>query len=154
MNNKLDQKKFDDIYFEGKPMYDKVNGGTFNVVYLREYIDPECESETFAAYETIYRNVPNKFRKKFNDKTKLKIVKFLDWNYKETASNFTGVSGVEMIHGSEYYRTYEDEFGKDYLAKSAERTGGNKSHWKHRAVWRFIELIAIEEIEKLNRKRV
>ena len=44
----------------------------------------------------------------------------------------------------------EDQFGPDYLAKSAERTGGNKSHWKHRAVWRFIELIAIEEIEKLN----
>ena len=41
MNSKLDQKKFDDIYFEGKPMYDKVNGGTFNVVYMREYIDPE-----------------------------------------------------------------------------------------------------------------
>ena len=47
MNNKLDQKKFDDIYFEGKPMYDKVNGGTFNVVYMREYIDPENECETF-----------------------------------------------------------------------------------------------------------
>ena len=41
MNYKLDQKKFDDIYFEGKPMYDKVNGGTFNVVYMREYIDPD-----------------------------------------------------------------------------------------------------------------
>ena len=67
MNYKLDQKKFDDIYFEGKPMYDKVNGGTFNVVYLREYIDPECESETFAAYETIYRNVPNKYLEKFNN---------------------------------------------------------------------------------------
>ena len=26
MNYKLDQKKFDDIYFEGKPMNDKVNG--------------------------------------------------------------------------------------------------------------------------------
>ena len=33
MNNKLDQKKFDDIYFEGKSMYEKINGGTFNVVY-------------------------------------------------------------------------------------------------------------------------
>ena len=31
MNYKLDQKKFDEIYFEGKPMYDEVNGGTFNV---------------------------------------------------------------------------------------------------------------------------
>ena len=70
MNYKLDQKKFDDIYFEGKPMYDKVNGGTFNVVYLREYIDPECESETFAAYETIYRNVPNKYLEKFNNEIK------------------------------------------------------------------------------------
>ena len=49
MNNKLDQKKFDNIYFEGIPMNEKINGGTFNVVYLREYIDPECESETFAA---------------------------------------------------------------------------------------------------------
>lgn len=48
----------------------------------------------------------------------------------------------------------EDQFGPDYLAKSAERTGGNKSHWKHRAVWRFIELIAIEEIEKLNLTKV
>ena len=46
MNYKLDQKKFDDIYFEGN-MYDKVNGGTFNVVYCREYMDPENESETF-----------------------------------------------------------------------------------------------------------
>ena len=75
MNNKLDQKKFDDIYFEGKPMYNKVNGGTFNVVYLREYIDPECESETFAAYETIYRNVPNKYLEKFNnEKMKMKML--------------------------------------------------------------------------------
>ena len=30
---------------------------TFNVCYLREYIDPECESETFSAYETIYRKI-------------------------------------------------------------------------------------------------
>ena len=37
---------------------------TFNVCYLREYIDPENESETFNAYETIYRNVPIKYLKK------------------------------------------------------------------------------------------
>ena len=66
---------------------DKVNGGTFNVVYLREYIDPECESETFAAYETIYRNVPNKYRSKFdNEKMKMKMLKHCDWNYKDSAT--------------------------------------------------------------------
>ena len=37
MNYKLDKKKFDDIYFEGKSMYDKVNGG-FNVVYLENIL--------------------------------------------------------------------------------------------------------------------
>jgi hypothetical protein len=74
MNYKLDKKKFDNIYFEGKSMYDKVNGGTFNVVYMREYIDPENECETFGAYETIYRNVPNKYRSKFdNEKMKMNI---------------------------------------------------------------------------------
>ena len=34
-------------------------------------------------YETVYRNVPAKYKSKFNDKTKLKIVKFLDWNFKD-----------------------------------------------------------------------
>ena len=98
MNYKLDKKKFDDIYFEGKPMYDKVNGGTFNVVYLREYIDPECESETFSAYETIYRNVPNKYYEKFdNEKMQMKILKHCDWNYKDSATNFTNVSNVTLV---------------------------------------------------------
>ena len=40
---------------------------TFNVCYLRWYTDPENEAETFAAYETIYRNVPIKYLKKFTD---------------------------------------------------------------------------------------
>ena len=47
MNNKLDQKKFDDIYFEGKPMEEHIDGQTFNVCYLREYMDPEHEGEFF-----------------------------------------------------------------------------------------------------------
>ena len=42
----------------------------------------------------------------------------------------------------------EDQFGSGYLENSAERTGGPSSHWKHRAVWKFIEMIASEELEK------
>ena len=112
MNNKLDQKKFDNIYFEGIPMNEKINGGTFNVVYLREYIDPECESETFAAYETIYRNVPNKYRSKFdNQDMKMKIIKFCDWNYKESAQNFANSTRIELIDQDKYYTSYYDVFG-------------------------------------------
>ena len=49
----------------------------FNVCHLREYIDPECESETFAAYETIYRNVPNKYRSKFDNENENEDVETL-----------------------------------------------------------------------------
>jgi hypothetical protein len=104
--------KLDNIYFEGKPMNDYVNGETFNVCYLREYMDPENPGDFFYAYETVYRNVPNKFRKIFTDKVKLKIVKFLDWNYKETATNYAKVSKVELINEKQYYQTYEDVFGE------------------------------------------
>ena len=122
MNNKLDQKKFDDIYFEGKPMYDKVNGGTFNVVYLREYIDPECESETFAAYETIYRNVPSKYYEKFDtEKMKMKMLKFCDWNYKDSATNFTNVSNVTLVSEKEYYTSFADIFADSMAEHEKER---------------------------------
>ena len=122
MNYKLDQKKFDDIYFEGKPMNDKVNGGTFNVVYLREYIDPECESETFAAYETIYRNVPNKYRSKFdNEKMKMKMLKHCDWNYKDSAVNFTNVSNITLVSEKEYYTSFADIFADSMAEHEKER---------------------------------
>ena len=94
---------------------------TFNVCYLREYMDPEHQGEFFYAYETVYRNVPEKFRHKFNDKTKLKIVKFLDWNFKETATNFANTTKVELIDQKQYYQTYEDVFG--------ETASGNKDMW-------------------------
>ena len=70
---------------EGKLMNDHVNGDTFNVVYMREYIDPDnVIVKTFSAYETIYRNVPNKSYKKFdNKKMKMKMLKHCDWNYKD-----------------------------------------------------------------------
>ena len=94
---------------------------TFNVCYLREYMDPEHQGEFFYAYETVYRNVPAKYKSKFNDKTKLKIVKFLDWNFKETATNFAKTSKVELIDEDQYYQTYEDVFG--------DTASGNKNMW-------------------------
>ena len=81
---------------------------TFNVCYLREYSDPEVGGEYFYSYETVYRNVPMKFKNKFNDKTKQKMVKFLDSNYKETATNYQNISKVELIDEEQYYTTYED----------------------------------------------
>ena len=86
---------------------------TFNVCYLREYIDPENESETFQAYETIYRNVPIKYLKKFTNKDlKMKMLKHCDWNFKDSAVNFTNVSNIEIVMEKEYYTSYYDVFGE------------------------------------------
>ena len=85
---------------------------TFNVCYLREYIDPECESETFSAYETIYRNVPIKYLKKFTDKKmKMKLLKHCDWNYKDMATNYNNVSNIEIVMEKDYYTSFADVFG-------------------------------------------
>ena len=87
--------------------------GTIHLVYQRQYYDEEDQDFFFINY-TIFRNVPLSQLNRLNNKEfKQKVKEFCDKNFKETASNFTGLSGVEMIHGSEYYRTYEDEFGKD-----------------------------------------
>ena len=99
--------------------------GTLHLVYYREYEDSEERYDPyFNIYYTIFRNLPLSQLDRLNNKDFQKKVKeFCDKNFKETASNFTGVSGVEMIHGSEYYRTYEDEFGKDVT----DQTGDGKS---------------------------
>ena len=99
--------------------------GTLHLVYFREYEDSEERYDPFFnIYYTIFRNLPLSQMNRLNNKDFQKKVKeFCDKNYKETASNFTGLSGVEMIHGSEYYRTYEDEFGKDVT----DQTGDGKS---------------------------
>ena len=98
---------------------------TLHLVYYREYEDSdETFDPYFNIYHTIFRNLPLSQLNRLNNKDFQKKVKeFCDKNYKETASNFTGVSGVEMIPGSEYYRTYEDEFGKDVT----DQTGDGKS---------------------------
>jgi len=87
--------------------------GTLHLVYYREYEDSEERYDPyFNIYYTIFRNLPLSQLNRLNDKNFQKKVKeFCDKNYTEAASNFTGVSGVEMIHGSEYYKTYEDIYG-------------------------------------------
>ena len=85
---------------------------TFNVCYLREYRDPENESETFFLYETIYRNVPIKFINKFkSDKMKMKLLKHCDWNYKESAKNFVNVTKIDLVMEKDYYTSFADVFG-------------------------------------------
>ena len=85
--------------------------GTLHLTYWREYQDPE-DYDWFKIHHTIFRNVPLSQLNRLNNKDFQKKVKeFCDKNYVETASNFTGDSGVEMIHGSEYYKTYEDVYG-------------------------------------------
>ena len=89
--------------------------GTINLTYWREYEDSEDRYDPyFKIHHTIFRNVPLSQLNRLNNKDFQKKVKeFCDKNYVETASNYDNYSEVNMIHGSEYYRTYEDEFGKD-----------------------------------------
>ena len=76
---------------------------TFNVCYLREYMDPEHEGDFFYAYETVYRNIPYKYKNKFNTKSmKMKIIKF---------KNFANSTRVELINQDQYYQTFADVFG-------------------------------------------
>ena len=90
----------------------KQKSKTFNVCYLREYMDPEHQGDFFYAYETIYRNVPEKYRSKFdNQNMKMKILKFCDWNYKESATNFANATRIELIDQDKYYTSYYDVFG-------------------------------------------
>ena len=90
----------------------KQKNKTFNVCYLREYIDPECQGDYFEAYETIYRNVPEKYKDYFNTETmKMKILKFCDWNFKDMATNFNNVSRIEIIDHDQYYTSFADVFG-------------------------------------------
>ena len=95
-------------------MTNKNTNKTFNVCYLREYSDPEGHGEYFYAYETVYRNVPAKYKSKFDSKEmKLKILKHCDWHYKDMAVNHTNVTKVELIPQKQYYTSYADVFGKD-----------------------------------------
>ena len=114
--------------------------GTLHLVYFREYEDSEERYDPyFNIYYTIFRNLPLSQLDRLNNKDFQKKVKeFCDKNYKETASNFTGVSGVEMIHGSEYYKTYDDVYGNEdtpYSDKSFYEDYGQK--WDTRQFFKY-----------------
>ena len=85
--------------------------GTLHLVYQRQYYDDENHDYFFINY-TIFRNVPLSQLNRLNNKDFQKRVKeFCDKNFVETASNYDNYSEVNMIHGTEYYKTYGDEFG-------------------------------------------
>lgn len=86
--------------------------GTIHLVYAREYNDSEERYDPyFFTYYTIFRNVPLSQLNRLNSQSlKDKVKAYCDSNFKETASNFTGVSKVEMISGDEYYQTYGDVY--------------------------------------------
>ena len=115
--------------------------GTLHLVYYREYEDSEERyNPYFNIYYTIFRNLPLSQLNRLNNKDFQKKVKeFCDKNYKETASNFTGVSGVEMIHGSEYYKTYDDVYPDNvntpYSDKSFYEDYGQK--WDTRQFFKY-----------------
>ena len=67
---------------------------TLHLVYQRRYYDEEDHDYFFINY-TIFRNVPLSQLNRLNNKEfKQKVKEFCDKNYKETASNFTGLAGV------------------------------------------------------------
>ena len=89
--------------------------GTLHLVYQRQYYDEEDHDFFFINY-TIFRNVPLSQMNRLNNKEfKQKVKEFCDKNFKETASNYEDYSEVNMIHGSEYYKTYEDVYGETGL---------------------------------------
>ena len=86
--------------------------GTIHLVYQRQYYDEEDHDYFFINY-TIFRNVPLSQLNRLNNKEfKQKVKEFCDKNFKETASNYDDYSEVNMIHGSEYYKTYGDVYGE------------------------------------------
>ena len=87
--------------------------GTLHLTYWREYYDSEeyGYDAYFKIHHTIFRNVPLSQLNRLNSKElKDRFKKYCDKNYEETASNFTGESGVDMIHGSDYYYTYGEAY--------------------------------------------
>ena len=90
----------------------KQNNKTFNVCYLREYQDPDHRFELFYSYETVYRNVPAKFKSKFTKKLLNKIHHLCDTNFQEGCVNFAKNTKISIIQEDQYYQTFADVFGE------------------------------------------
>ena len=113
---------------------------TFNLVYKREYVDSDNQQydEYFPIYYTIFRNIPIKFLNKINtDNLKKKVKTFCDKNFKETATNATGYSEVEILTGDEYYRTYADEFGADIVDNDNSYFNDYGQLWNTRQFFKY-----------------
>ena len=113
---------------------------TFNLVYKREYVDSDNQQydDYFPIYYTIFRNIPIKFLNKINtDNLKKKVKTFCDKNFKETATNATGYSEVEILTGDEYYRTYADEFGADIVDNDNSYFNDYGQLWNTRQFFKY-----------------
>ena len=117
---------------------------TIHLTYWREYTDPE-DNDWFQTHNTIFRNVPLSQLNRLNSKElKAKVKAFCDKNFVETASNFTGHSGVDMIVGSEYYATYADIYGRSGMGDDSfyhdyGQTVNGRQFFKHDFMPKFTD---------------
>ena len=111
--------------------------GTLHLVYQREYYDAEDHDWFFINY-TIFRNVPLSQMNRLNNKEfKQKVKEFCDKNFKETASNYDNYSEVNMIHGSEYYKTYGDVYGETGLPEDKHFYEDYGQKWDTRQFFKY-----------------
>ena len=111
--------------------------GTIHLVYQRQYYDEEDHDYFFINY-TIFRNVPLSQLNRLNNKDlKNKVKTFCDKNFKETATNATGYSEVEILTGDEYYRTYAEEFGEDITESDRSFFNDYGQLWNTRQFFKY-----------------
>ena len=58
-------------------------------------------------------------------------------NFKETATNATGYSEVEILTGDEYYKTYADEFGADIVDNDNSYFNDYGQLWNTRQFFKY-----------------
>ena len=113
--------------------------GTLHLVYWREYRDEsEKYNPFFKTYYTIFRNAPlSQLDRLSSSKLHNKIKRFCDKNYKETATNDTGYTEVEILTGDEYYKTYSDEFGADIVDNDNSYFNDYGQLWNTRQFFKY-----------------
>ena len=95
--------------------------GTIHLVYQRQYYDDE-DMDYFFINFTIFRNVPLSQLNRLNNKDfKQKVKEFCDKNYKDSASNFTNVSNIEIVMEKDYYTSFADIFADSMAEHEKER---------------------------------